>query len=351
MSPTVMLVIGVVVLVVIVGAIFALRPKPTEVEDRLGHYSDTGAFESTYLDIEEPEESRKAFEEKRKSVLAEKLNDLLQNRGLGSKTRTQLARSNIKLNVGEFFALRIIAAFGGALVGGLIQIGPECSGAEDMIACLTGGFRGAMLVAMIGAVVGFIAPNFFVNMKIKSRLRAFDNQLADTLGLMVNAMRAGFSVTQAMEAVSKEAPPPVSEEFRRVVQEIQLGLSMPDALDHLLDRIRSDDLDLVVTAINVQREVGGNLAEILDVMAFTIRERVRIKGEIVVLTSQGMMTGSVISGLPFALMGVLYLINRPYISEFWQARNQPLGFILLGIGVTMIAVGWAIIRKVVTIEV
>src|SRR5690606_32712742 len=111
-------------------------------------------------------------------------------------------------------------------------------------------------------------------------LQHFNDQLADMLNLMVNGLRAGYSTMQAMEAVSREMPAPISDEFRRVVQEMQLGISMEVALDNLLRRIPSDDLDLVITAINVQREVGGNLAEIMDTISYTIRERVRVKGEI-----------------------------------------------------------------------
>ena len=118
-------------------------------------------------------------------------------------------------------------------------------------------------------------------------LRAFSDQLGDSLNLMVNGLRSGYSVLQAMEAVSREMPPPISAEFARVVQEVQIGLPLDQALGNMLRRIKSDDLDLVITAINVQREVGGNLAEILDVISFTIRERVRIKGEVRTLTAQG----------------------------------------------------------------
>ena len=130
------------------------------------------------------------------------------------------------------------------------------------------------------------------------RLVKFNDQLADMLNLMVNGLRAGYSTMQAMEAVSKELPAPICDEFRRVVQEMQLGIPMETSLDNLLRRIPSDDLDLVITAINVQREVGGNLAEILDTISYTIRERVRIKGEIRVLTSQVMYSGRLLSMLP-----------------------------------------------------
>ncbi len=127
------------------------------------------------------------------------------------------------------------------------------------------------------------------------RLQRFEGQLADMLNLMVNGLRAGYSTMQAMESVSKELPSPISDEFRRVVQEMQIGLSMMESLGNLLRRIPSPDLDLVITALNVQRDVGGNLAEILDTISYTIRERVRIKGEIRVLISQVLYSGRFLS--------------------------------------------------------
>ena len=157
-----------------------------------------------------------------------------------------------------------------------------------------GGRRGGLLLVRHNRawrfwrlVLGWFAPRWFMSYRQGARLRAFNDQLGDALNLMVNGLRSGYSVMQAMEAVSREMPPPHCREFGRVVQEVQIGLSLDQALANMLRRIKSDDLDLVVTAINVQREVGGNLAEILDVISFTIRERVRIKGEIRTLDGAG----------------------------------------------------------------
>src|SRR5512139_640138 len=150
----------------------------------------------------------------------------------------------------------------------------------------------------IGGVIGFFIPRFYVKRQQGLRLTRFNDQLGDMLNLMTNGLRAGYSTMQAMEAVSRELPAPICDEFRRVVQEMQIGISMEKALDNLLRRIPSDDLDFVVTAIGVQREVGGNLSEILDTISFTIRERVRIKGEIRTLTAQVRTSGAVLSLIP-----------------------------------------------------
>src|SRR5450756_2255601 len=143
----------------------------------------------------------------------------------------------------------------------------------------------------VGAIFGFMLPGMYVRRQQGQRLLKFSDQLPDMLNLVVNGLRAGYSTMQAMESVSKELPAPICDEFRRVVQEMQLGIPMEKALANLLRRIPSQDLDFLVTAINVQREVGGNLAEIMDVISYTIRERVRIKGDIRALTSQATYSG------------------------------------------------------------
>jgi tight adherence protein B len=179
----------------------------------------------------------------------------------------------------------------------------------------------------------------------------FNDQLADMLNLMVNGLRAGYSTMQAMEAVSRELPPPISDEFRRVVQETQLGLPIQTALDNLLRRIPSDDLDLVVAAMNVQREVGGNLAEILETISHTIRERVRIKGEIRVLTSQVMYSGRFLALMPILISGALFLLNKPYMMQFFNPETRIIGIPMLILGGLMILAGYFVMTRIATIDV
>ncbi|NQU30893.1 MAG: type II secretion system F family protein, partial [Anaerolineae bacterium] len=184
----------------------------------------------------------------------------------------------------------------------------------------------------------------------KKRLKSFDGQLPDMINLMVNGLRAGYSTMQAMEAISKELPPPISDEFRRVVQEMQLGVPMGRALDNLLRRIPSPDLDFMVTAINVQREVGGNLAEILDTISFTIRERIRIKGEIQVLTSQVRTSAKILSFVPIALALFLWFFNNEYMRGIFDAGRAP-GFGALGCGLMLIGIGYFVMMRIADIEV
>jgi tight adherence protein B len=154
---------------------------------------------------------------------------------------------------------------------------------------------------------------------------------------------------QAMEAVSKELPTPICDEFKRVVQEMQLGIPMEKALENLLRRIPSEDLDFVVTAINVQREVGGNLAEIMDVISYTIRERIRIKGEIRALTAQAIYSGRALALMPIGLLCILYFLNRTYVMEF--VKNGFCGYVPLVIAGFLILIGYFVMTRIANVEV
>jgi tight adherence protein B len=211
------------------------------------------------------------------------------------------------------------------------------------------GVRGAV-TALVGGIIGGFLPSIYVRTQQGKRLRRFNDQLSDMLNLTVNGLRAGYSTMQAMESVSKELPSPISDEFRRVIQEMQLGIPMETALDNLYRRIPSDDLDFVITAINVQREVGGNLAEILDVISFTIRERVRIKGEIRVLTSQVRTSGTAMALIPIFLTVFLWFLNPEYMGSFFD-KGLGCGLAAFGLAGVLIVSGYFIMMKIAKIEV
>jgi len=293
------------------------RGSRGEVEERLERYADVAAGEPVA-------DTKK----KQPSLLTARLDEAMAGRSFASELSTQLARADLKITVAEYVALIVIAIVAG---GGLAVV-----------------VFGSPFFAPLGGIVGFFAPRFYLGFAQGRRLSRFDSQLGDTLNLMVNGLRAGYSVTQAMEAVSREMPPPISIEFERVTKEIQLGLTVEQALANMLRRVKSDDLDMMVTAINVQREVGGNLGEILETISHTIRERVRIKGEIKTLTAQGMATGYVISGVPVFLLLMIFLINRPYASRLFEF---PCGVAMLVCSAILIISGFTVMMKIVQIEV
>ena len=309
---------GVLLLILlIVGVVVAVTSERSLVEERLGRY----------LDDEKPQEADRAAG---RSAATEWLNRRVASSSLGDRVARELARADLKFKVAEYFALIFISTFVVALLAYLIQ---------PYIAS-----------ALIGGVIGFFIPRFYVKRQQTVRLYKFNDQLADMLNLMVNGLRAGYSTMQALEAVSRELPAPISDEFRRVVQEMQIGIPMDNALENLLRRIPSDDLDFVVTAINVQREVGGNLSEILDTISFTIRERVRIKGEIRVMTASVRTSGAVLSLIPVFLTLALWFVSPEYIGSFFS-RGPLCGWLAVGTIVIMIASGYFVMMKIADIEV
>ncbi|HID61389.1 MAG TPA: secretion system protein F [Anaerolineae bacterium] len=272
---------------------------------------------------------REDKKEKGPSRLAAGVDKAIAGRGFADKLATQLARADVKLTPGEYVILNITSVLSFFLVGYLL-------------------FHKNVFMAVAAAVAGFYAPGIYLKIQQQRRLNAFNNQLGDSINLLANSLRSGYSLLQSMETVAKELPPPISVEFARVVREIGLGLSTEQAMNNMLRRIQSDDLDLMITAINVQHEVGGNLAEILEVIGHTIRERVRIKGEIRVLTAQGMISGYIISFLPIALGLILYLMNPDYIGAMFQ---ELCGWIMVGVAAVGIVTGFFAIQKIVRIEV
>jgi tight adherence protein B len=269
------------------------------------------------------------------------LNRVVEQRDFGANISRELARADLKLKVSEYLFI-----WAGAIVG--IPVGMF----------IFGFFFPALhspIVLLIGVVVGFFLPRFYVKRRQGGRLNSFNKQLPDTITLLANALRAGSSFLQAIELVVRESRPPISTEFQRVIREVNLGLPFEQALENMVRRVESEDLDLMATAISIQYQVGGNLAEILDSIAYTIRERVRIKGEIRTLTAQQRISGYVVAFLPIGLAGFLFIIAPSFMQPMFDPAVNiggiPTGIILIGVGLTMMFIGFMFIRKIVDIEV
>ena len=269
------------------------------------------------------------------------LNKVVEKRDWGANLARDLARADVALKPSEFLAIRVATFVGIPL-------------ATFVVGLFIAGLRGPIPL-LIAAGVGFFIPKIWLGRRIGARLKAFNSRLADTITLIANSLRAGSSFLQAIEMVVREAEPPISTEFARVIREVNLGLPFEEALQNMVRRVKSDDLELMATAITVQHQVGGNLAEILDSIAFTIRERVRIKGEIRTLTAQGRMSGYVVAFLPLGLMGAISLISPGFMTPMFEVPpaifGLPAGMIILGVGGVMMGIGFLIIRRVVNIEV
>ncbi len=270
------------------------------------------------------------------------------------KDSKHTTKKNIKSNrYGRIFgAKRIEKLSMEAMRADLPLTGDEWLILKLFIPIFIGAMFGMLLKSILAGIVVLIFVvvllRLFIGIRVQKRLKAFTGQLNDALGIMSNSLRAGYSFLQSVNSVSREMPDPISHEFRRLLKELSLGQETDVALKNLASRVQSDDLDLVIRAILIQKETGGNLAEILDTISTTIRDRVKIQGEIKTLTAQGRLSGMVVSFMPVVLIGLMYLINPDYIGVLF---THPVGrMMLLGAFVNEI-IGMLLIRKIVSIEV
>jgi tight adherence protein B len=308
-------------ILLIVGIDRLVRRDRTALDKRLRRYGGR-AYQLN------DEEQKQAASTQVTQMLAKRVEASLSGRTFAAALQTDLARANLKLTVGEFVILQVAAAMVIGMLAWLIS--------------------GTALVGSIFGAFGWFIPKMWLGRRQAGRLKAFNNQLSDTIQLMSNSLRSGLSLVQSMEMISREGEPPVADEFQRVVREIGLGVGPQEALLHLVRRVASDDLDLMVVAILVQFEIGGNLSRILDSIAGTIRERVKLQGEIRTMSAQGRMAGYVLSGMPVAIGGLLMLIAPSYMGALFT----PGPWLVLPVGAFFgIVVGSLTIRKLVAIEV
>jgi tight adherence protein B len=253
---------------------------------------------------------------------------IFRNIQFSENTGRILLMAGSKLRPEEFFALRIIASAGLALVTALL------------------GFP--WYLSTLAVMIGFVIPKIVMKRNAKKRLQLSSYQLIEVLGMMANSMRAGFSFMQAMQLVGKEIPDPLGPEFDRVVRQAGLGIPLDEIFVELVERLPNKELEVVVRAILAQRKSGGNLADLLETMEETIRGRVRILEELNTLTAQGRMSSWVITLLPVGLGLYLSLVNREY---FGPMLEHPLGWVMLSVCVISIFMGWVFIQKIIRIEV
>ena len=280
-------------------------------------------------------------DDENQSAVVASLSRAIEGQDLATRMATDLARADLKMKPAEFILFwavtPIFFVFGAFLLGFIFP-----------------GFRNPIALVVI-FLIGCWAPRFYLKRRQGQRIKAFATQLPETITLLANSLRAGSSFLQGMELVTREARPPISEEFGRVVREMQLGVALQPALNNLVRRVDSEDLELMVTAIQIQSQVGGNLATVLDAIAHTIRERVRIQGEIQTLTAMGRYSGYVITLLPVGLAGILFLISPSYIGKLLESPPEllglPAGVVFLLIGLISMGIGYLFIRRIVDIKV
>ncbi|TAK27608.1 MAG: secretion system protein [Chloroflexota bacterium] len=256
------------------------------------------------------------------------LDRLLARRDFAEELAAELARANLPLRVGEYLLIRWLSALLLLAAGTLVT--------------------GNILIGLAAAVVGYLVPKLYVNRAEQKRLREFNDQLVDGITLVSNSLKSGYSFLQGMEAVTKDMTPPIAQEFGIALQEMYVGARAEEALTNLTKRVRSDDLDLLATSMIIQRTVGGNLSEILDNIAYTIRERLRIQRDLRTLTAQERMSGWVIGAMPVVLIGLISVLNRQYVGMLFSTTA---GNIMLGAAVVLELIGFWMIKRIVAIEV
>lgn len=242
--------------------------------------------------------------------------------------QTQLHKARIPLKGEEFIAICMISMLVLAII-------------------FTIALENIILGTMLG-IVGWFVPSFFVQAKKKKRVKLLNEQLGDAIVMVSNSLKAGYSFFQAVDTVSTEMSGSIAEEFGQVKKEINLGYTTEHALENLIHRVESDDLELMVTAVLIQRQVGGNLAEILDNISGTIRDRIKIKGEVKAITAQGRMSGIIIAIIPPAMGLFLSTINPQHIALLF---NNSIGLTMVVVSVIMELLGIYFISKIVNIEV
>jgi tight adherence protein B len=322
-SVLIAVVLGIVVIILIAYGlvIYGLR-------DVFFAGQDIGSRLATYVTLPDESSSIQAGKRRRAGLVRIRLrmNNMLS--GLASeKLNLQLISANWPITETEFVLIRIIGTILAFILGMLVS---------------------RMVVSGIGlAVIVFFVPDLLLKRAISQRQMNFGKQLVDVLILMTGAVRAGYSLPQAIEVVSKELKPPASDEFRRVRHEIGLGLSLSQALTNLVARMENDDLYLAVTAININSQVGGNIVTMLEAVTETIRERVRLFSEVRVLTAQQRFGSYVLTFLPIAMAAAMFFINPEYMMRLFEPQILciPIGAVI------MVIAGNFAVRRLAKIEV
>lgn len=322
------LLIFISMLLLTIGFYSAGKARRALLSSRLKKYTRTAGENSSYS-LEEHE--RQDFEQESLTggmrQAFRSISRLFTPLSWRKKAERELARAGLPLLAEEYVAIQIILVLFFALAAFKLN--------------------GSLFLALAAALAAALLPPLLIKSFQAKRIIKFNNQLGDGLTVMANSLRAGFSFMQAADTLSKEMAPPLSVEFSRLLQEIKLGAATEDALQNMLERVASRDLELLITAVKIQRQVGGNLAEILDNIGETIRERIRLKNEVKTLTAQGRISGLIIGLLPLLIIAVVFMINPAYILTLIV---HPAGPFLILWAVFSELVGLMLIRRIVSID-
>lgn len=304
------------------------RRQSDPIQARLKDLAAGPALSTLGLPEPEPEEPKRSLQERLKRTFVGLVEKVPVRERSQERLQRQLQQAGLRWRAGEFNGLQI--------------------GLAILLAFFLTPLLAGPLGLLLGVLAGWVLPIVWLRRKQAQRLKAFGSQLAEGIGMLANALRSGYSFLQAMDVVSRDMPEPIAGEFAQVLRESRLNIPLDTALAGLSRRVPSEDLELLVTAVLIQRQVGGNLSEILDRIQDTIRDRIKLQGQIRTYTAQGRMSGWIVSLLPAGLLGILSLINPEYVHPLF---HHPLGWLLIGMAVVMQTIGVTVIRRMVNMEV
>jgi len=266
----------------------------------------------------------------KKEVLSEVplLNRLLSRVNIATRIDRRLRQADMKMPVGTFLLLSLVL-FSLGIVAGRILHWPT-------------------ILSVVVGIALLSVPNIIIDIKRRRRLKRFMNHFPEALEMFARSLRAGHSFTGAIQLVAQEMPAPIGPEFSKVFEEQNLGIPLRQALIGMTDRVDTLDVKFFVTAILIQRETGGNLAEIIDKIAYVIRERFRVQGQLKIFTAQARITGTILALLPVGVAVLLWMLNPEYMKPLWVEKT---GKILIAVAVTMQILGFLVIRKIIRIKI
>jgi tight adherence protein B len=314
------------------AALLFLWPRQTvdPVQERLAELRKEPGAQLATMALAEPEPARPKvpLKERVRAAFVRLVEQVAVRDRRADALARKLRRAGLRWRPGEFLGLQVVLSLG--------------------LAAVLTVFIPGILTLLLGVGAGWALPLLWLKRKTAQRAKEFNAQLAEAIGMLANSLRSGYSFLQAMDVVGREMPDPIASEFGQVLRENRLNIPLETALQGMVQRVPSDDLELLVTAVVIQRQVGGNLSEILDRIQGTIRDRIRLQGQIRTLTTQGRMSGWIVSLLPAGLLGILSLLNPQYVKPLFQ---HPVGWVLLGVAVVMQGIGMMVIRRMVDVEV
>lgn len=312
---TTILILLVLVLVLLFNLIIFKIIDQSEIKNRINEIGDSNISE------------KKTQKVKKKNII--NIKEVEKNtfiNGIIEKNRLLILRGDIPLRVEEYFMFKLLILSIGLLIIYVVSRN--------------------IIVSAIFSVFFYLLPDIFIKRKVKKRVARFNGQLVDGLTLFSNSLKAGYSYLQGISSIVREMDEPISKEFGIVLKEMSLGIDIEKSLDNMSKRVDSDDFRLMVTAMKIQRETGGNLSEILDNISVTIRDRIKLKNEIKTLTAQGRMSGTVVSLMPLVLGGILFLMNPDYMMEL---IIHPWGKWILLLGLINELIGIYLIKRIIKI--